>query len=95
MKKEMVDKEIRHHDNSAGVTGLILGILSVLYGVMGVLLGFVGFWFSLRQYKHGKNKWSKWGLALNIIGFVLGVAMAVYFGIYVADAVSNLQGIPS
>ncbi|MEK6908635.1 MAG: hypothetical protein AABX23_01115 [Nanoarchaeota archaeon] len=93
MKKEMVDKEIRHHDNSAGIAGLVLGILSVMSGVPGLLLGFIGFWFSLHQHKHSKNKWSKWGIALNIIGFVLAIVLTVYLSIFVRNSVADLQGL--
>ncbi|MEK6915618.1 MAG: hypothetical protein AABW89_03705 [Nanoarchaeota archaeon] len=92
MKKEMMSKEVRHHDNSSGVTGMILGILSVISGIPGLLLGFVGFWFSLNQYKHGKNKWAIWGLALNIIGFILAAVFAYYLYITVGSAISGLQG---
>ncbi len=92
--KEMIDKEIKHKDNSAGVAGVILGILSIVSGVAGILFGFVGFWFALHQFKHGKNKWSKWGLILTIIGFVLGIALTIYLYYFVGNAISNLQGTP-
>jgi ABC-type phosphate/phosphonate transport system permease subunit len=89
--KEVADKI--HKDNSAGVVGLVLGVLATISGVPGLLLGFVGFWFSLYQYRHGKNKWAKWGAALNIIGFVIGVSLAIYIGFFVASNVSNLQAL--
>lgn len=89
MKKEMVDKEIKHHDNSSGVVGVIFGIISVLSGVPGLFLGLIGFFFSLNQHKKAKNKWSKWGIGLNIVGFVLGAISAIYL----STAIANLQGL--
>ncbi len=95
MKKEMIDKEIMHHDNSSGVVGVIFGIMSILSGAPGILLGLIGFFFSLNQKKKASNKWSKWGLILNIVGFVLGIAFAIYISMYVSDAVAGLQGLPA
>lgn len=94
MKKEMVDKEIRHHDNSSGVVGIIFGIMSILSGAPGILLGLIGFFFSLNQNKKAKNNWSKWGMVLNVVGFVLGIIFAVYISVYLSNAVAGLQGIP-
>ena len=94
MKKEMIDKEIKHHDNSSGVVGVILGIMSVVSGVAGILFGFIGFWFALHQYKHSRNKWAVWGLALSIIGFVLGVVLVIYLYYFVGNNISNLQAAP-
>jgi len=88
--KEANDK---HKDNSSGIAGLIFGILAVVSGAPGVVFGFVGFWFSLYQNKHGKNRWSKWGIALNIIGFVIGLVAIISLGFLIADNVSNLQGL--
>ena len=88
--KEMIDKEIRHKDNSAGVAGIVLGILAVVSGVAGILFGFIGFWFAWNQFKHGKNNWSKWGIVLTIAGFFLGIALTIYLYYFVGNAVSNL-----
>ena len=88
----MIDKEIKHHDNSCGVVGVILGIMSIVSGVAGILFGFVGFWFALHQYKYAKNKWATWGLALTIIGFVLGLILTIYLYYFVGNTLSNLQG---
>jgi uncharacterized BrkB/YihY/UPF0761 family membrane protein len=93
MKKEMVEKEIRHHDNSSGIAGVIFGVFSIMSGVPGILLGLIGFFFSLNQHKKAKNKWSKWGIALNVIGFVIGVILTIYLTIFVSTAAGNLQGI--
>ncbi|MEK6893895.1 MAG: hypothetical protein AABX10_00355 [Nanoarchaeota archaeon] len=94
MKKEMMDKETKHHDNSSGVVGIIFGIMSILSGAPGILLGLIGFFFSLNQNKKAKNNWSKWGMVLNVVGFVLGIIFAVYISVYLSNAVAGLQGIP-
>lgn len=87
-------KEEMKKDNSSGIAGVVLGILAVMSGAPGILLGFVGFWFSLNQHKKSKNKWSKWGLGLNIAGFVLGVILVIYVYTVAASAVAGLQGVP-
>lgn len=89
----MIDREIRHHDNSSGVAGVIFGIMAILFGAPGILLGLVGFFFSLNQNKKAKNSWSKWGIVLNVVGFVLGIIFAVYISVYVRNAVAGLKGI--
>ncbi|MBS3083316.1 hypothetical protein J4423_00780 [Candidatus Pacearchaeota archaeon] len=89
MKQEVVDK---HRDNSAGVVGIIFGIMAIVSGVAGVLFGFIGFWFALYQYRHSKNKWAVWGLILTIIGFILGIVFVVYLYYFVGSTLSNLQG---
>ena len=91
MKKEMT--EVRHHDNSAGIVGIVFGVLSVLSGVPGILLGLIGFFFSLNQHKKAKNKWSQWGLVLNIVGFALGIILAIYVAMFVSSSVAGLQGL--
>lgn len=95
MKKEMVDKEIKHHDNSSGVVGVVFGIMAILSGAPGILLGLIGFFFSMNQKKKARNNWSKWGIILNVVGFVLGVIFAIYISVYVGNAVAGLQGLPA
>ena len=85
MKKEMIDKEIKHHDNSSGVVGIVFGVMAVMSGIPGILLGFIGFFFSWNQHKKSKNKWSKWGLWLNVVGFILGIIFAIYLSVAIAD----------
>lgn len=92
-RKEMIDKEIKHNDNSSGITGVVLGILSILSGAPGLVLGLIGFLFSFNQYKNHKNKWAVWGLTLNIIGFVLAAVFAIVLYNSVSGAVANLQGL--
>ncbi|MBS3081335.1 hypothetical protein J4416_00160 [Candidatus Pacearchaeota archaeon] len=90
MKQGVVEK--KHHDNSAGVAGVIFGVMSIVSGVAGILFGFIGFWFALHQFRHSKNKWAVWGMALTIIGFVLGIALTIYLYFFVGNALSTLQG---
>lgn len=82
-----------NRDNSFGVAGVVLGILSIVsLSVLGIILGIAGLVFSLKQNKHGKNKWSKAGIILNIIGIILGIAAIVFFVNYLPDYLSQLQG---
>ena len=63
-------------DNSFGVAGAILGILSIIFiASNGVILAIVGLIFSNIQRKRMANKWSKAGMILNIIGLVFGLLL--------------------
>lgn len=82
MKKEIADKETKHHDNSFGVAGVVLGILSlvlVMIPFIGLILGIVGVFFAYRQRKVMNNKWAVAGLWLCGIGIVAGAVWAVYY----------------
>lgn len=85
MKKEM-------SDNSFGVAGVILGILSVLsLSFIGIIFGIIGLVFSMRQAKIEKNKWSKAGMILNGIGIILGIAAIILLVNYIPDYLAQLQ----
>jgi len=61
-------------DNSFGVGGVILGILSIIFSsITGIILGIIGYTFSSKQSKLAKNKWSKIGKILNLIGIIIGI----------------------
>ena len=83
-------------DNSFGVAIVVLGILSILsLSVLGIILGAVGLVFSLKQKKVDKNKWSKAGMILNLIGIVLGILVIIFFFNYASSylaQIQNLQG---
>ena len=82
MSKEMVDEEIRHHNNDAGIVGVVFGILSLVFllvPIVGLVLAVVGVIFAFRQNKHSPNSWSKAGLWLCGIGIVIGVVWGVYY----------------
>ena len=67
-------------DNSFGIMGVILGILSILFsGANGFILGILGIIFSVKQKRTFKNKWSLWGMILSIIGVILGVIGIIFF----------------
>lgn len=73
----MVKEEVK--DNSFGVAGVILGIISVvLSSAPGILLGIIGLVFSFKQKKIAKNKWALAGTILNIIGIVIGLAIFIF-----------------
>ncbi len=67
------------NDNSFGVAGVILGILSIVFSsITGVILGVIGLIFSIKQDKIAKNKWAKSGKVLNIIGIIIGIVFFIY-----------------
>ncbi len=77
----MSKEEIK--DNSFGISSVILGILSiVISGGNGIILGIIGLFFSLKQKKISKNKWSKAGLILSIIGIILGIVAIIVVTIF-------------
>ncbi|MCH7568534.1 MAG: hypothetical protein IIA87_03860 [Nanoarchaeota archaeon] len=94
VKKEVVKKSVAVQENSLGVAGVVFGILSVLsLSVGGIIMGIVGLVFSLKQSKLNKNKWSKAGIVLNIVGIILGI-IAIYVLVnYAADILGQLQGL--
>ena len=73
MKKE------ESSDNSFGVVGVIFGILSIIFSsAVGIALGIIGLIFSLQQKKRMKNKWSKAGVILSIIGIIIGILVFLF-----------------
>lgn len=72
-------KEAREHaslnDNSFGVASVILGIFTILSPapLYGFISGITALIFSFKQKKISKNNWSRWGLALSIIGIILNI----------------------
>lgn len=81
MKKEIMEHK-HPHENSFGTASVILSIFSILFSsppIYGVILGIVALIFSSKQSKVEKNKWSKWGKALAIIGIILSV---IFFALF-------------
>jgi len=94
IKEEASESKISGtRDNSFGVAGVIFGVLSILsLSVGGVVMGIVGLFFSLKQKKIMKNKWSNSGIVLNIIGIIVGlIAIYVLFN-YATDYIAQFQG---
>lgn len=92
MSKGMVDKEIKHHDNSCGVAGVILGILSIALfwiPIVGVVLGIVGVIFAYKQNKLMPNKWSKAGLWICWIGLILSALWTIFYVVMVVQYAMN------
>ena len=84
----------REDDNSKGITGVVLGILSIFnLSFIGVLMGIVGLVFSIKQHKTNKNSWSKAGIILNIIGIVIGIILIYFLATYALDYIAQLQAI--
>ena len=90
IKKE---SEKRTSDNSFGIAGVVFGILSILsLSVIGIVMGIVGLLFSLKQKKVNKNKWSKSGFVLNIIGIIFGIAAIYFLFTYASQLIGQLPG---
>ena len=91
MKEEVTEK--KHGDNSAGVVGVVFGILAIVSGVAGLIFGFIGFWFALYQFRKAKNKWAIWGFVLTIIGFIVGAVLTYYLYYVVQGSIGQFQGL--
>ncbi len=84
-------KEVYERDNSFGVAGVVLGVMSILsVSAMGIVTGVVGLVFSIMQNKKGKNKWSTAGIALNIIGIILGIIAIIFLVNFASQVLANL-----
>jgi len=76
----------REVDNSCGVAGVTLGIMSLLMvGSLGIVAGIIGLFFSLKQKKMKVNAWAKWGIALNVVRIILGVVAIYIIATYLAS----------
>jgi len=81
-------------DNSFGIASVVLGIISVIsLSVPGVVFGIIGLIFGLKQKKINKNKWSKAGIIINIVGIVLGIVATVIIIVYASSYAGQLQGL--
>ena len=94
MAKEVVEKSHQHHDNSAGVVGVVFGVLSLVFAVVpiiGFVLGVIGVIFSHRQNRSVPNKWSKAGLWLCWIGSIIGAIWSIYYIKMVIELATQYQ----
>ena len=90
-RKEVVKRSVSG-DNSSGIVGVVFGILSLLtLSVPGVVMGIVGLLFSLKQNKVMKNKWSKAGIILNILGIILGIIAIIFLYNFAINYLAQLQ----
>ncbi|MBX4212258.1 hypothetical protein KW787_02255 [Candidatus Pacearchaeota archaeon] len=81
MKKE------EYKDNSFGVAGVILGILSIIFvgsPFAGIAVGILAIIFSIKQKKHHANKWSKAAKILGIIGIILSIIVFAAGAYYIS-----------
>jgi len=75
-KKKSVEEILPRSKDGLGISGFTLGVLSVVMaGSLGVLLAIIGFTFCMIQQKKSPMRLAKVGVILNIIGFVLSLAM--------------------
>jgi len=85
--------------NNSGLASLIFGTLSVLSiflilfaflaPIPGFIMGILAIAFAISQNKKEKNKWSKWGLILGIIGLVLNALLLFFILSAVAGFVTS------
>jgi hypothetical protein len=91
VKKKRESKTLSSSKEGLGISGFILGILSIaLIGSGGILLSVVGFVFCLVQQKNNPMKLAKIGIILNIIGFVLSVAILILAIVFAPLLAQNL-----
>ena len=82
MAKKSSDKS---ENNSYGLASVILGILSIVFAlsvlfgsIAGLILGIIGLFFSIKQNKISKNKWSSAGMILSILGIALNIFVLIW-----------------
>ena len=88
------DVEKKHGDNSAGVVGVVFGILSLVFAVVpiiGPILGIIGVIFSFKQRKNHPNRWSTAGLWMCWIGIIVGAVWSTYYIIGVIKLAQQYQ----
>lgn len=73
-------------DNSLGITGVVLGILSIAFAsLIGIALGITALVFAVKQQNRAPNSWGKAGKILAIIGIILSIA-AIVASYYLASS---------
>ena len=78
VKKTCVNKELPSTKEGLGISGFVLGVLSIaLAGSGGFILAIIGFIFCVTQQKKSPMRLARIGIILNIIGFVLSVALLI------------------
>ena len=93
MAKEETERQTSN--NNCGIVSVILGILSIIFALNnGIILGIIGLIFGFQQKKKGKNKWSKAGIILNIIGIILSILILlaiIYIAKYRPDILAQFK----
>lgn len=89
----MVRKASKKIGEGLGIAGFTLGVLSILLaGVLGVFIAIVGFIFCMIQQKKNPTRLGKVGIILNVIGFVLSLALIFYLLPVIQQQLQNLPG---
>ena len=92
----MSKEETKTKDNSFGVAAAVLGILSIISSfipIIGLILGIISLIFGIKQKNIMRNRWSKAGIILSIIGIILAIiiwASAIYL-LNNSEFISQLQ----
>ena len=76
IKEKKPEQKLEKTKEGLGISGFTFGILSiVLAGSLGIFLAVLGFIFCMSQQKRSPMKMARIGIILNIIGFIISVAM--------------------
>jgi len=76
IKEKKPEQKLEKTKEGLGISGFTLGILSiVLAGSLGIFLSILGFIFCIMQQKRNPMKIARIGIILNIIGFIVSLAM--------------------
>lgn len=79
--KTLVKSMSKDRGVELGMMGVTFGILSILFSLNqplpGIVSAIIGLTFSMKQEKVERNKWSRNGKILSIIGLVLGILMFI------------------
>ncbi len=82
----------KYNEEYLGISGFVLGILSILFaGWAGMLIAVVGFFLCLYQQKKNPIKAGRLGMILNIIGFVIGIIFVIVYLKFLIPFIQQLQ----
>jgi hypothetical protein len=89
-KKRM--KDLQSSKEAFGIMGLVFAIVSLLsMSSNGIIYAILGIVFSKIQEKKGRNKISRAGLIIGIIGLILNVVFVILLITYYPTLIENIQ----
>ncbi len=87
----MVAKHSQNIGEGLGISGFTLGVLSILLaGGGGVFMSIIGFIFCFVQQKKNPTELGKYGIILNVIGFVLSIIFIIWLIPLIAQQIPGL-----
>jgi len=93
-------KESKKIGEALGISGFTLGIVSIVFAflipIFGILFSIVGFTLCFIQQKKNPTKKGKTGLILNVIGFVVSIALWIIAATILLPLIQDqLQNFPA